>query len=76
MKWKAVINGRRSINGARYSATITGDGEMIDGSNPSAYTALLELATHLEEANKEMQFPDSLQVTVWLNEKPEQNDPD
>jgi len=25
LKWQAVINGRKCINGARYSATITGE---------------------------------------------------
>jgi hypothetical protein len=63
MKWKAIINGKRAANGAQYSATHSGDvPECADGL--SIYDILRELACHLEEANAEMEFPDSMRITL------------
>lgn len=63
LKWKAVINGRKSLNGARYSATITGD--VVEcAPDATIYEFVENLAHHLEEHNKEMALPDSLQITI------------
>ena len=62
-RWKAVINGKKSINGERYSATYTGDiTDAIEGS--TIYTFLHDVAEHLETVNAEMEYPDSIQVTL------------
>lgn len=63
-KWKAVINGKKSINGARYGVTYTGD--VADaGEGQNLYDVLMGLAEYLEEKNAEMEFPDSYQVTLF-----------
>ena len=63
-KWKAVINGKRGLNGARYSATYTGDIEAA-GDDQTIYDVLRELADHLEQVNAEMELPESYQVTLF-----------
>lgn len=63
-KWKAVINGKRALNGERYSATYTGDIEAA-GEDQTIYDVLRELADHLAQVNAEMERPDSYQVTLF-----------
>jgi hypothetical protein len=63
-KWKAVINGKRALNGERYSATYTGDIEAADD-DQTIYDVLRELACHIEDVNSEMEHPDSFQVTLF-----------
>lgn len=63
LKWKAVINGRKCLNGARYSATITGK---IEASEECIiYDVMHDLADHLEANNCEMELPDSFQITLY-----------
>lgn len=64
LRWKAVINGRRCINGSRYSATITGKIEASQEWN-TIYDVIHELAEHLEANNREMELPDSFQITLY-----------
>ena len=62
-RWKAVINGKKSINGERYSATYTGDVLEADDDG-DIYDFLLSMADHLATVNAEMEYPDSIQVTL------------
>lgn len=64
LKWKAVINGRKCINGARYSATITGEIESSEEWS-TIYDVMHDLAEHLEANNGEMELPDSFQITLY-----------
>lgn len=64
LKWKAVINGRKCINGARYSATITGEIEASEEWS-TIYDVMHDLAEHLESHNREMGLPDSFQITLY-----------
>lgn len=63
LRWVAVINGKKCLNGKRYSAKIFGD---IEHSEPEStiYEVLRGLADHLEDQNAEMEYPDSFQVTL------------
>lgn len=63
-QWKAVINGRRSLNGERYSATITGTVESAE-SWSTIYELMSDLSTHLCLQNAEMEIPDSFQITLY-----------
>jgi hypothetical protein len=62
--WKAVINGRKSINGARYAATLTGDIQAA-AEGLTIYDVMHSLAAILETNNAEMELPDSFQVTLY-----------
>lgn len=66
-KWKAVINGKRALNGALYSATFFGD---VTGAFPehTIYDAVNHLADELSEKNREMEFPVSIQITFCTPE--------
>lgn len=59
-----MVNGKRAINGERYSVTYTGDIEAADG-DQTIYDVLRELACLIEEVNAEMEQPDSYQVTLF-----------
>ena len=64
MAWKAVINGRRSLNSHRYSVTLTG--EVVDhDEDQTIYDLMCELADQIEQHNPEMEFPESFQVTLY-----------
>lgn len=64
LKWKAVINGKKALNGERYSARYTGDVlEAAEGDN--IYDVMIGLAVHLGTENAEMEHPDSFQVTLF-----------
>jgi hypothetical protein len=61
--WAAVINGRRSLNGQRHSAQLSGNIEAApDG--VTIYDVMRELIDHLEEHNAEMEYPDSIRITL------------
>ena len=64
LKWQAVINGRKCINGARYSATITGEIEASEDWS-TIYDVMHNLAKHLASKNREMELPDSFQITLY-----------
>lgn len=61
-KWKATVNGRKSLNGERYSATCFG--EVAEARDHSIYDVVMDLAMKLEERNAEMELPDSIQITI------------
>jgi len=63
-KWLAVINGKKSVNGERHSVTHSGNIAEADN-DKNLYDVLRELACHLEEENTEMEYPDSMQVTIF-----------
>jgi hypothetical protein len=67
LKWVAEIQGKRCINGKRYCAKIHGDLEHATAET-TIYQVLRELVSHLEEQNAEMNYPDSLRVTIVLPE--------
>lgn len=61
--WTAKINGRKHINGERYCATIFGEAEVVED-DVDIYEVLRGLADHIAEKNEDMQYPDSMQVTL------------
>lgn len=64
-KWKVVANGKRSLNGARYSVTRAGDVVEADG-DTTIYDALRELTDFLEDAlPSDLEHVDSIQVTIF-----------
>lgn len=62
-RWKAIINGRNSLNGALYSVTFTGD---IPDANQAKtpYDAMAAIAEELKTLNAEMQHVHSQQITL------------
>jgi hypothetical protein len=63
MKFRAVINGKGSINGTPYSATIEGDVIEIDG-DATLYDAVRLLTYHIERDNEEMEYPMSIELAI------------
>lgn len=62
-KWVVKVNGRKSLNGVRYGVTL--DGAMsFDSSRDSIYDQAATLALAIEEHNREMEFPDSIQISL------------
>lgn len=63
LHWKAVVNGRNTLNGERYSITTVGQiAEAAPGD--TIYDVLRALPAHLETTHKEMEHPDSFQITL------------
>ncbi len=62
--WKAVVNGRRSLNGERHSVTLTGNIEHAE-SDSTIFDVIHDLAEHIEEHTREMELPDSFQITLF-----------
>lgn len=58
-----MVNGKKSINGERYCATFTGD-VLESDEDSTIYDFLLSVADHLATVNAEMEYPDSIQVTL------------
>lgn len=62
-EWKVVVTGRKALNGERHSMTITGVvEEAVEGE--SIFDALRSLADHIEVETADMQYPDSLRVSI------------
>lgn len=68
-KWKAVVNGYRSLNGQMYGATIKGTVEHADRGK-GIYDVLGALADQIATSNADMQYVDSIQVTVFPPRNP------
>lgn len=66
-KWKAVVNGKRALNGATYGVTFFGD---VTQSFPehTLYDAVCHLADTLAEKNSDMEHPVSIQITFCTPE--------
>lgn len=62
-KWRAVMNGKRALNGPRHSIQIFGDVEDSAG-DETLFDVLRQLVDHIEENTTEMKYPDSIQVTI------------
>ena len=68
--YRVIVNGKKALNGKRYSATYTGDIQNAypEGENDpiTIYEVVGELLNHIEQANREMEYPDAIQITVEL----------
>jgi len=62
-RWQAVINGKRSLNGAGYNMTYQGVTKA--GKGITAYDIFKSLAQGLHDANSEMEHIESMQVTIY-----------
>jgi hypothetical protein len=62
-RWKVVVNGSNSHNGALYSATFDGDIPEAQ-SGKDAYDAASAIAKALKQLNAEMVHVHSLQITL------------
>lgn len=62
-RWRAVVNGRNSRNGALYSVTFNGDISAADDDN-DAYDVVSAIAEELKTLNAEMLHVHSLQITL------------
>lgn len=67
-RWKVVVNGQNSLNSKTYSVTFTGDIESIRDWN-TIYDVIHKIADYTEENNNVMNFPDSIQVTLYPAKK-------
>lgn len=67
-KWKAVVNGKRALNGAAYSVTFFGDVEEAEPEH-TLYDAVSLLADELAEKNRDMEHPVSIQITFCTPEE-------
>ena len=63
-KWKAVINGRNSLNGERYSITLYGQVEEVYKEVIMA-DLMHDLVDHIESQTQEMEIKDSFQITLY-----------
>jgi hypothetical protein len=62
-KWEAKINGKRALNGTRYGVTF--DGTIAwSGAAHHFYFVIEHLVKSLRSENKEMELPDSIQLTL------------
>lgn len=66
-KWEAKLNGRNTLNGQRYGATHYGT---IDAGSGTLFDVVRELADEIE-GNSDMEYPDSIQITIHPPEKQE-----
>lgn len=69
--WKAIICGRKCLNGKPYSTTHSGTVTAEDG-DEDIYDLVQQLSESLREANAEMELPHSIQITI---ETPKENRP-
>lgn len=70
-RWKAIVNGRKCLNGKPYSVTLHGSVEAEDG-DENLYDVIQQLAESLRTENAEMELPHSIHITI---ETPEENRP-
>lgn len=64
-RWKAIVNGKKSLNGKPYSATFSGDIFAEDG-DEDIYDAMEALVESLRDQNAEMELPHGIQITIQL----------
>ncbi len=69
--WKAIVCGRKSLNGKPYGATYTGKVTAEDG-DEDVYDLVQQLAESIRNQNEEMELPHSIQITI---ETPKKNRP-
>ena len=62
--WRAVVNGRRALNGARHSITLSGHIEQAEPGS-TIFDVMLELADHIEARTADMEIKDSFQITLY-----------
>jgi hypothetical protein len=62
-KWVVKVNGRKSLNGARYCVVFDGDLSVAAPCN-TLYDQAAVLAMAIQGQNREMEFPDSIQITI------------
>lgn len=62
-EWTAVLNGKRALNGPRHSITVHGTVDDGDG-DETLFDVLRQLVDHIEESTCEMEYPDSIRVTI------------
>ena len=62
-RFKAVINGKKCINGKPYSATITGEIVSRDAT-VDIYEVVAQLAESLRAQNREMEHPRNIRITI------------
>lgn len=62
-RWRAVVNGRNSHNGALHSVTFNGDISAADD-DIDAYDVIAAIANELRTLNAEMLHVHSLQITL------------
>jgi hypothetical protein len=63
-KWQVILNGRRSLNGPRHSLEINGDVQQAP--NPvTIYELAQEIIAAAQATAPEMEYPDSIQLTVF-----------
>lgn len=62
-RWRAVVNGRNSHNGALHSVTFNGDISAADD-DKDAYDVVAAIAAELKTLNAEMRHVHSLQITL------------
>lgn len=63
IKWQVILNGRRSLNGPRHSLEINGD--IHEADQPvTIYELAQEILNAAKAAAPEMEYPDSLRLTI------------
>ncbi len=70
-RWKAVVVGRKCLNGKPYSATMSGTVTEEDG-DEDVYDLVQQLVESIREQNSEMELPHGIQITI---DTPEENRP-
>lgn len=68
--WRAVVNGRRSLNGVRHSIRVHGDMECAPG--VTIFEAMGVLAKAIECQTIEMEIPGGIQLTIEFKKRPAQ----
>lgn len=71
-KYRAILEGKRALNGAPYSLTIYGDVAEVQG-DATIYDAMRFLTYHIEREAEEMLLPTS--VTLSIADEFEDDDP-
>lgn len=66
-KFRAAVNGKRSINGADYSHEFWGTIEETEGP-ATIYEAMKRIIGYAEEQNKDMEYPESMEVCFGLDD--------
>jgi hypothetical protein len=62
-KWVVKVNGRKSLNGARYGVTL--DGVLtVTKPDTTIYDAAAVVCMAMKRHNREMEFPESIQVSL------------
>ena len=62
--WRAVVNGKNTLNGERHSVTMAGT---VDDhpEGTTIYDVIRAMADQIENQNEPMAYPDSFQITLY-----------